>query len=281
MAEQTTNSQIVLSVRIKNDKTGPQTGDVVLNGSILNEYGSNEEYDIGDVVAYDGKLWQSLVKQVSGATFERIYWKQIGIPDTIFPDWKPNTFYYEGQAIVFEGKIFRAISEHTSTNRFDLAKWDAPLGSYKDLEDLPEIDDEILDKSKNAVENRAIAKALEKKLDKVTATSTEKRAYIAAEDGTQTVIELRKEATPETIALRDENGCITASDPQNANQVVTKRFLRNTLLDSVYPVGSIYMSTKNTDPGTFLGGTWTEFAPAKVTIGTDLTLDAYSWHRTA
>lgn len=28
------------------------------------------------------------------------------------------------------------------------------------------------------------------------------------------------------------------------------------LLDKEWPVGSIYMSTKSTDPGTFLGGTW-------------------------
>lgn len=28
------------------------------------------------------------------------------------------------------------------------------------------------------------------------------------------------------------------------------------LLDALYPVGSIYQSTKPTDPGTFLGGVW-------------------------
>ena len=29
-----------------------------------------------------------------------------------------------------------------------------------------------------------------------------------------------------------------------------------TTLDSVYPVGSIYMSVNSTDPGTLFGGTW-------------------------
>lgn len=30
-----------------------------------------------------------------------------------------------------------------------------------------------------------------------------------------------------------------------------------TILDAMYPVGTIYQSTKSTNPSTFLGGTWT------------------------
>ena len=282
MAEsQTTNSQIVLSVRIKNDKTGPQTGDVVLNGSILNEYGANQEYAVGDVVAYDGKLWQSLVDQVSDAAFDRSNWKQIGIPDTLLPNWKPNTFYYEGQLVYHGGKLYRSKEERISNANFDPTKWEAPLGSYNDLSDLPTIDDEIKSNSANAVENQVVSKALDKKLDKVVDANVNKRAYVINTDGTQTTEELREEATPNSIVYRDKDGCITATDPKNNNQVVTKEFLKNTLLEEIYPVGTVYMSVVNVDPGTFLGGTWQEFAPAKVTIGTNLTLDAYSWHRTA
>lgn len=29
-----------------------------------------------------------------------------------------------------------------------------------------------------------------------------------------------------------------------------------TILDAIWPVGSIYLSTRSTDPATFLGGTW-------------------------
>jgi hypothetical protein len=35
----------------------------------------------------------------------------------------------------------------------------------------------------------------------------------------------------------------------------------------VYPVGSIYMSVVNTNPGTLFGGTWVEFGSGRVVVG--------------
>ena len=42
-----------------------------------------------------------------------------------------------------------------------------------------------------------------------------------------------------------------------------------TLLDLVYPVGSIYISVNSTNPGTLFGGTWTAFATGKTLVGID------------
>ncbi|WP_082202814.1 MULTISPECIES: DUF859 family phage minor structural protein [Clostridia] len=39
------------------------------------------------------------------------------------------------------------------------------------------------------------------------------------------------------------------------------------LLDIIYPVGSIYMSVKNTNPGTLFGGTWAAWGAGKVPVG--------------
>lgn len=43
--------------------------------------------------------------------------------------------------------------------------------------------------------------------------------------------------------------------------------LKATLLDTIYPVGSIYISATNTSPASFLGGTWSAVATGKTLIG--------------
>ena len=39
------------------------------------------------------------------------------------------------------------------------------------------------------------------------------------------------------------------------------------LLDKVYPVGSIYISTANVNPSTFIGGTWAAYAQGQFLLG--------------
>lgn len=41
------------------------------------------------------------------------------------------------------------------------------------------------------------------------------------------------------------------------------------LLDAIYPIGSIYMSINSTDPGTLFGGTWVRLAQGKCIMGLD------------
>jgi microcystin-dependent protein len=41
------------------------------------------------------------------------------------------------------------------------------------------------------------------------------------------------------------------------------------LMDMIYPVGSIYMSVSNTNPGTLFGGTWAAWGAGKVPVGID------------
>lgn len=43
--------------------------------------------------------------------------------------------------------------------------------------------------------------------------------------------------------------------------------LINTTLNSIYPIGSVYISLTNTNPGTYLKGTWEQFAQGRTLIG--------------
>lgn len=43
----------------------------------------------------------------------------------------------------------------------------------------------------------------------------------------------------------------------------------STILDTVYPIGSIYISVSNANPGTIFGGTWVAFGSGKTLVGVD------------
>ena len=59
------------------------------------------------------------------------------------------------------------------------------------------------------------------------------------------------------------NGTLTVCDENGENK---KRIL--SALD-IYPVGSIYINTVNTNPSTFIGGTWESFGTGRTLVGVD------------
>jgi len=118
----------VLSVRIKNDKEGPQTGDVVLNGSAINEYLEGAEYEAGDVVVYNNQFYQSLEDQIASASFDYDKWTQIGIPDIIIPEFQTNTYYKKDQVVSYNGKLYKAKEDFTSSIAFYDTDWDSLTG---------------------------------------------------------------------------------------------------------------------------------------------------------
>ncbi len=81
-----------------------------------------------------------------------------------------------------------------------------------------------------------------------------------------------------SIEVKDSNGnyCFIADsaktclyEPQVAfseNKNVFKS-LKEYIVDLLYPIGSIYITTKSANPGTYLGGTWEYFAEGRTLIG--------------
>ena len=55
------------------------------------------------------------------------------------------------------------------------------------------------------------------------------------------------------VATQSANGLMSSSDKKK--------------LDSMWPVGAIYLNTNGTNPGTFLGGTWAQFGQGRCLVG--------------
>lgn len=67
--------------------------------------------------------------------------------------------------------------------------------------------------------------------------------------------------------------CVTTDLAKNATNIQAKngqyKSLATALLEMVYPIGSIYMSVNNTNPSTFLGGTWESWGSGRALVGVD------------
>ena len=87
--------------------------------------------------------------------------------------------------------------------------------------------------------------------------------------------------TEDCIAIGLNAKCVVDSGPyrriQFLNRTGTNTYINansigfgsRSLLDLIYPVGSIYISVSSTDPGTIFGGTWEAFATGKTLVGVD------------
>ena len=58
-------------------------------------------------------------------------------------------------------------------------------------------------------------------------------------------------------------------DNNNSDWLVPTNNATDNILLRVYPVGSIYMSVNNIDPGTLFGGTWVALGSGRLRVGVD------------
>lgn len=72
------------------------------------------------------------------------------------------------------------------------------------------------------------------------------------------------------ILTQNQTAFNNFKEETNTKFTTTKKELTellNTTLDSIYPIGSVYISLTDTDPGTYLKGTWEQFAQGRTLVG--------------
>lgn len=88
-------------------------------------------------------------------------------------------------------------------------------------------------------------------------------------DAVSTDLETFKSETNTTIS-QNQSAFDTFKEETNTKFTTTKEELTeliSTTLDSIYPVGSVYISLTSTNPGTYLKGTWNQFAQGRTLVG--------------
>lgn len=74
--------------------------------------------------------------------------------------------------------------------------------------------------------------------------------------------------TVECISSKQNKFSLDSDGNLTVNSITSMQGTNLNLLD-VYPVGSIYLSTMNTDPATLFGGVWTPFGEGRCLVGVD------------
>lgn len=57
---------------------------------------------------------------------------------------------------------------------------------------------------------------------------------------------------------------------------LTHDYLDSNLFNKIFPIGSIYMSTRSTNPSEYFGGTWVQWGVGRVPVGVDSTQSEFN-----
>lgn len=124
------------------------------------------------------------------------------------------------------------------------------------------VDTAMSNTSTNPVQNKVVKSALDGKLDKTGGTLTGNLTgkYITS-TWLQTTEATDLGRVPGKIAVLDDSGWVYYRTPAELKSDIgasSGGVDVSTVLDKVYPVGSIYMSVNSTNPKTLFGGTWVQ-----------------------
>lgn len=107
--------------------------------------------------------------------------------------------------------------------------------------------------------------------ESTTETSQTGDSYTFYKTQNQNIIEAINDNLKDSLTGVNKANTIKDDTSINSPGSNIYKSIKNILLDSVYPVGSIYISVSAVSPQSFLGGTWTLFGQGKTIVGIDST----------
>lgn len=103
--------------------------------------------------------------------------------------------------------------------------------------------------------------------ESTTETSQTGDSYTFYKTQNQNIIEAINDNLKDSLTGVNKANTIKDDTSINSPGSNIYKSIKNILLDSVYPVGSIYISVNSVSPQNFLGGTWKEFARGRTIVG--------------
>lgn len=107
--------------------------------------------------------------------------------------------------------------------------------------------------------------------ESTTETSQTGDSYTFYKTQSQNIIEAINDNLKNSLTGINKANTIRDDTKKSGQSSNTYKTIKDILLDSVYPIGSIYISVNNVSPAKFLGGEWVEFAKGKTIVGIDST----------
>lgn len=104
-------------------------GEVRTNSDGSTEWKSTEEYDLGDIVSYNGATWRCISKTpISGTANEpsnsSTKWKKISVQGKAVTEWAAGVAYEEGDIVIYNGRTWRANRAITAAENTSAAEPD-------------------------------------------------------------------------------------------------------------------------------------------------------------
>lgn len=82
-------------------------------GQGLVDYEANKNYNVGDIVIYDDKIYRCITAHTSTATFDSTKWEEISSGG--ISNWQASTSYSVGDIVIYNGNLYRCVNANNSS----------------------------------------------------------------------------------------------------------------------------------------------------------------------